>query len=108
MFRNVRRHEILIEQVLIDLVRTILYAINAFTPQSVNENVDITVNFDDSIIEDKAAERTRDLSEVAQGLMEKWEFRVKWYGEDEATAKAWQEAKAASVPRLSDIYNGEE
>jgi len=43
--------------------------------------------WDDSIVVDTEAERTRDLNEVRQGLMQKWEYRVKWYGEDEETAK---------------------
>lgn len=43
--------------------------------------------FDDSVITDSEIERVRDQTEVAQGLMMKWEYRVKWYGEDEVTAK---------------------
>lgn len=46
-----------------------------------------TYVWDDSIIVDAESERLRDLQEVMQGLMNKWEYRVKWYGEDEATAK---------------------
>ena len=46
-----------------------------------------TYVWDDSIIVDAEAERLRDQQEVMQGLMNKWEYRVKWYGEDEATAK---------------------
>lgn len=50
---------------------------------------DIGVNFvwDDSVIVDAEAERQRDMEEVSNGLMQKWEYRVKWYGEDEQTAK---------------------
>lgn len=54
--------------------------------------------WDDSIIVDAEAERSRDMNEVRMGLMQKWEYRVKWYGEDEATAKqviADQEAEKA-------------
>lgn len=43
--------------------------------------------FDDSIIVDAETERMRDMQEVAQGLMAKYEYRMKWYGEDEATAR---------------------
>lgn len=48
----------------------------------------IKSSWDDSIIIDANAERARDLNEVRMGLMQKWEYRVKWYGEDEETAKA--------------------
>lgn len=43
--------------------------------------------WDDSVIVDAEAERLRDQQEVSQGLMKKWEYRMKWYGEDEETAK---------------------
>lgn len=46
------------------------------------------VDFDDSILTDSDALRERDRQDVRDGLMQKWEYRVKWYGEDEATAKA--------------------
>lgn len=46
-----------------------------------------TYVWDDSIIVDAETERLRDQQEVVQGLMAKWEYRVKWYGEDEATAR---------------------
>lgn len=44
--------------------------------------------WDDSILIDSDTERQRDLEEVRDGIMQKWEYRMKWYGEDEETAKA--------------------
>ena len=41
-----------------------------------------------AIIEDTDSIRQRDLQEVRDGIMQKWEFRVKWYGETEEQAKA--------------------
>ena len=49
---------------------------------------DVTVNFDDSIIEDTGAEKDRFLQEIRDGVRQKWEYRVKFFGEDEQTAKA--------------------
>lgn len=46
-----------------------------------------TYRWDDSVIVDTEAERIRDQQEVSQGLMQKWEYRVKWYGETETQAK---------------------
>lgn len=43
--------------------------------------------WDDSIVVDAEAERQRDMQEVRDGLMQKWEYRKKWYGESEAKAK---------------------
>ncbi len=49
----------------------------------------VRVLFDDSIIQDAEAEKERDIKEVAGGLQMPWEYRVRWYGEDEATAKRY-------------------
>ena len=46
-----------------------------------------TYVWDDSIVVDAEAERMRDQSEVSQGHMPKYEYRMKWYGEDELTAR---------------------
>lgn len=43
--------------------------------------------WDDSIIVDADTEREIDRQDVRDGFMQKWEYRAKWYGEDEATAK---------------------
>jgi hypothetical protein len=47
---------------------------------------EITVDFDDSIIEDKTAERQTDRQEVASGIMSRLEYRMKWYNETEEEA----------------------
>ena len=44
--------------------------------------------WDDSVVTDADTERVRDMQEIRDGIMQKWEYRVKWYGEDEQTAKA--------------------
>lgn len=49
---------------------------------------ELSFAWDDSIIVDAEAERARDLQEIRDGIMQKWEYRVKWFGEDEKTAKS--------------------
>lgn len=49
---------------------------------------DLQFVWDDSLVVDSEVERQRDLDEISAGIRNKWEYRVKWYGEDEATAKA--------------------
>lgn len=88
MVQNANKHYIVVEQALQGLCRAILNIGREFCGQSVNPDSKITVNFEDSYIIDKESERQRDLQEIRDGIMQKWEFRVKWYGEDEATAKA--------------------
>lgn len=86
LFRSIKKHEILLEQAIKDMVETIAYLSNTFTSNKI-EYDDIVVNFDDSIIEDKESEKTSDRTDVQNGVMSKVEYRMKWYGEDEDTAR---------------------
>lgn len=89
LFRNIKKHELLLGQVLKQMTKSIIYASNAFTKIKFNDvkDSDITIQFDDSIIEDKETEMTRDRTNVIAGLMTKAEYRMRWFGEDEATAE---------------------
>lgn len=81
MYRTIRKHEIILEDVLKDLIRCIIrLGITANVP-NLNINTDITIDFDDSIIEDKQSERQEDRQDVAMGVMSPEEYRAKWYGE---------------------------
>ncbi len=82
LFQNLKKHELLLERALVGLVRAVASLLG------VTASFEVVVNFDDSIIEDADSTRQRDLQEVRDGIMKKWEFRVKWYGEDAETAKA--------------------
>ena len=105
MFRNIKKQEILIEDALITLVRTMLYAINTFTSETVNANAEITIKFDDSIIVDESTERTQDLVDVNAGIMSKVEYRMKWYNEDELTAtRKIEENDMFSIPDTEVNY----
>lgn len=55
---------------------------------SAKGDYDTSFAWDDSIVVDAEAERLRDLQEMRDGIMSKVEYRMKWYGEDEETAKA--------------------
>lgn len=81
LFQNLKKHELLLERALVGLVEAIASLLGVTAP------FETVVNFDDSIIEDADSTRQRDLQEVRDGIMQKWEFRMKWYGEDEAKAK---------------------
>lgn len=85
--QNVSKQYIAVEQMLGGMIRAILWAGRDILGQPVDPDTAIDVQFDDSVIVDKATERMQDKEDVRDGIMHKWEFRVKWYGEDEATAK---------------------
>ena len=48
---------------------------------------EVNIDFDDSIIR-ISNQRDRPDKGCCYGAMQLWEYRMKWYGEDEATAKA--------------------
>lgn len=96
MFRTIKKHEIILEDVLIELCRIILRLGNTYMGASLNEDVEISIDFDDSIIEDKATDFSRDMQMVSAGIMNDWEFRAKWMNEDPATAKK-------SLPKMEDM-----
>ena len=45
------------------------------------EEGDVSVIYDDSIVQDTASEKRQDMDEVAAGLMRPEEYRRKWYGD---------------------------
>lgn len=53
-----------------------------------NSGYEFNCKFNDSILTDEEAERKQDMADVAAGFMHHWEYRMKWYGEDEEAAKA--------------------
>jgi len=87
LFRTVRKHEISVEKSLIAFTRSLLNVAKTVLGVECDPDTSISVCFDDSIIEDKASEQSRDLELIKNGVMLPWEFRTKYYGEDEATAK---------------------
>lgn len=88
MFRTIKKHEIILEDALKELCRVLLRLGNTAMAAGLDENVEISIDFDDSIIEDKETDFNRDARMVQMGVMNAWEFRAKWLNEDEATAKA--------------------
>lgn len=98
MFRTIKKHEIILESVLVELCRIILRLGNAAMNQELNEDVEISIDFDDSIIEDKETDFNRDSRMVQMGIMNEWEFRAKWMNEDEKTAKA-------ALPKMEQLVS---
>lgn len=96
LFRTIKKHEIVLEQVLDELCRVILRLGNAAMGLGLDENVEISIDFDDSIIEDDTTNFSRDMQMLSAGIMNDWEFRAKWMNEDEETAKA-------ALPKAEDM-----
>lgn len=60
----------------------------AFYNGSYMSGVEFTCEFNDSILADEESERQQDRQDVSMGVMSLVEYRMKWYNEDEATAKS--------------------
>lgn len=96
MFRTIKKMEIVLEQALVELCRILLRLGNTAMNAGLNEDVEISIDFDDSIIEDKQTDFSRDMQLLSAGIMNDWEFRMKWMNEDEETAKA-------ALPKMQDM-----
>ncbi|MDD4608955.1 MAG: phage portal protein [Bacteroidaceae bacterium] len=81
LLQSLKKHELILESALFDMTKAIASLLGAHT------EFDVTINFDDSIIEDVNAEKQRFLQEIRDGVRQKWEYRVRFFGEDEDTAK---------------------
>lgn len=82
LYQNLRKHELILEGALIHLVKAIA------TMLGYQNEIQVTINFDDSIIEDTAAEKQQFLQEIRDGIRQRWEYRVRFFGETEEEAKA--------------------
>ncbi len=87
LVQNASKHYIVVEKALKTLIQSILWIGRTVAKAAVKEDTQITITFDDGYVIDKEAERLRDLQEIRDGIQQKWEYRAKWYGEDEETAK---------------------
>ena len=81
MYRTIKKHEIVLDDTLKELIRIIIRLGIQCGVTDLEEDVEITIDFDDSIIEDKEAEKRSDREDVAMGVMGLDEYRAKYYGE---------------------------
>ena len=73
-----------------DAIKALVDAIDAWMTMedlALPGSVNLAISWDDSLVTDKKAEREQDLQDLAAGIMQAYEYRMKWYGEDEKTAK---------------------
>lgn len=85
-----------IQQNLKKCIDDLVYAL-AFYNSMTQSGYEINVNFEDSILTDDDTKRTQDRQDVAMGALQLWEYRMRWYGEDEKTAKKMTAGSNADV-----------
>lgn len=90
------KHQIILEQVLIELCRILLRLGNTAMNAGLDEKVEINIDFDDSIFQDKDVEFARDMQLLSARILNDYEMRMKYKNEDEETAKA-------ALPKMQDM-----
>lgn len=101
MFRTIKKHEIILHDVLEELARIILRLGNSVLHMGLDENVEISIDFDDSIIEDRSQEEARIYMLLSAGLMKAEEARSLLMNEDIETARA-------ALPGIEELVNEEQ
>ena len=108
MFRTIKKHEAMLEDALIDMARGLLYVEAVFAgDEAIKLDAEITVDFDDSIIEDTAEIKRQAMLELNVGLISMTEYYRQVYklGDQQAQKYATKmlaervaEMKAIPVP----------
>jgi A118 family predicted phage portal protein len=85
-----------IEKNLKECLEDLVFAL-AFYNNMTTRKPELVCSFKDSILTDEDAERKQDMADMAAGIMSQVEYRMKWYNEDEATAKSKIPQKAELI-----------
>lgn len=85
LFRTLKKHEIILESNLHDIVKIIAHIETTFCNNPMPFG-NVIIDFDDSIIEDKQKQREIDKADMSIGIMRREEYRAKYYGETEEEA----------------------
>lgn len=105
---SIWKQRIQVNDLLIELVKNIIVIQKELCGLPVNTEAKISIKFDDTMFTDEEAERMKDLNDVNAGLMAKWEYRVKWYGEDDESAKKHIEEITSTSKGIAGSYDGDE
>lgn len=98
-----------IQKALEDAIRGLVQAVDAIATLygigGPGGNVEVAFEWDDSVVSDTDTQRERDRQDVRDGLMQKWEYRVKWYGETEEQARAALKDDAPDDDTIMNFIN---
>lgn len=106
-FRNLKKHEGVFEKALFTIIHGLMYAHNNLTlsDEKFEDINNISIRFDDSIIEDKNTEKEHDQKDVEFGAMSLVAYRMKWYAESEEDAKKQMREIYGDVNLLKRLSN---
>ena len=103
MYRRLKKHELLLEPALIGLTQSVLYLLTG-KPYT----ADVSVNFDDSIIEDTAEKKRQALLEFNAGLIDAVEYFKLTRNMDQAAAEKFVQEIEARKPEVEEEPEPEE
>ncbi len=86
MFRTIKKHEQMLEDSLVTIIKAIAYASTNFGNANIDASI-VTIDFDDSIIEDRGAEKVRAMQEVSQNLRSKESYMINYRNLNEQQVK---------------------
>lgn len=104
LMRNLRKHEASVGASLSSMLTAACSCARSVLGVPVGDPGRVSVAWDDSIIEDTPSEKAQFLAEVAAGVASPWEYRARFKGEDEATARerAGEASGGGAVPVIAE------
>lgn len=96
MFRTIKKHEIILEQAIAELCRILLRMGNRYMDAGLDEGVEISIDFDDSIIEDTASINQDMRLDVSAGIIKPELYIMRKYKVSEDEAKEM-------MPKMQDM-----
>ena len=84
---NAKKHRSALNKYTVGIVRSILMIGRLFFNENVDENDTINLVDKDGFLNSEEDQKEEYMTEIAAGLRQPWEYRVKFFGEDEETAK---------------------
>lgn len=84
---NAKKHRSALNKYTVGIVRSILMIGRLFFNENVDENDTINLVDKDGFLNSEEDQKEEYMTEIAAGLRQPWEYRVKFFGEDEETAR---------------------
>ena len=93
MIANANKHRKNVDEFVSGICKAILLLGRILFKEPVTEDCTVTITDKDGFMVDTETAKQEFRQDIAQGIRQPWEYRVKFLGEDEATAKAMVEGQ---------------
>lgn len=101
MFRTLKKHEELLRCAIIDMVQGLLFIEGKYNNKSI-PTVSVTIDFDDSIIEDTAEIKRQAMLDYNAGLIDAVEYYITVYHMNEEQAMQYYKKIQERMPEVED------